>query len=843
MLAIVVEWMDRLAARTLEAGLADLDALAGVWLRNTRPELLALNPAAVRRVTGLDVAARLGHALRSGIFDEYRWPVLEELCAELSGAEPGAVPQTAAAPTPAERGSVYRAYRPAGPAWRPVSQWPYLIVGHGPHLVVIDAETEVLAHRDTPGFTKDENATYRFVDGRLLVASRPWPAYVAYYTDDPLRPIEGEGPNYVNSLQEDSLPLPGGGRTFGGAPLLAGSASWGAEGRVATDGVDYWRLIGPRYWGAEPDGWQEFDPRTGRGGRMSVPAFFERDAPAGSSLDAAASWLLPAAGARPGNPLGEAAGLIGSRSRVLPDGTRVCTGVDGREQTLPPVAHAWAREGVRGLLAVPGAPGRYLAVVGDQDRTAPGGRIHLVADGNKRTAVLCCGAQSLDFARGTWCVPPVPYWSFLKVRDEAGSAALRALPEELAAALLEAGGQLDQQDAAEVVASRLPQVADPRLRAGVAGYVAIAGDCVRLLRRIAMRLAVGVGEPGALEAARAANEPEAEDEPKLLWTRALQRVRLGLVQATRTGEHGPTMLPESLLRVLEHALAGEPTAAEEQRLQEVHPQYWSELAECALHLPALALRAVSPAFDEEQRGSLLDLLAALARTKLAAPGSALRRLQVVPEDPKRLPPRGHTFSTGHGRVLILDTVYGPVRPDAVRDAWELSADGEFAAIPGWKITFEERAEPWPTAAPLGEFVAAARARGPLADIPRWAARLSALTGLSELESALVLAAMPTRAYPSYERFPAAAAAVLGGRSTSVTAAGERFARLPGGLSIPRLLAPCCCRSGSTSSGTPARASRRSRNSGSSTTAGANPSPPGCANRPRRNARRGSSRRC
>jgi hypothetical protein len=774
--AVVAEWLDRLAAQTAEAGLADLDELTEVWLRNAGPELLAVNVPAVRSVTGLDVADRLGHALRSGIFDEYGWPLLEDVCAEFSGAQPGAVPREAVKRSAAGHGSAYRSHNSDALRPQPVSQWPYLVVREGENVVVLGAEQELLGYRKAPAFTKPGHVLYRVVDDRLLIGTRSY-AFTGFYADDPLRTID-VGPAYMAYYQEESLPLPGGGRTFGGTPLLSGHADWSTEGPVATDGTDFWTLVGPQYWGARAAAWQEFDPRTGKLGRKSMPGFFEQNAPAESFLEAGACWLIPAGSDRPDNPLGQAGGLVGSRLRILKDGTRVCTGVDGREQRLPQVPYSWGTEDVRALLDVPGAPGRHLAVVFDQRHAAYGTPISLVADGTRRTGVVGTGSQALEYARGTWCVPPLSYWSYLTVRDAAGSAALRALAPALATALLETGGMLDQEAAVEVVAALLPQVTDARLRAGVAGYVTLAGDCVKQLRKLGLKLAVAVDEPGAAQAAAAEfGEPE---QPKLKWDADFQRVRAGV--ATYTTQYGP-IHPELLIPVVVRAFTGVPTEQDAEHLATLHPRLWHELIESAAILPALAVRAVSPAYSAQQRNDLLDLLSLLAETELLAPGSALRRLQIVAADGKRAPQIGHAVATDHGRVLIMDAVAGPRNGTAVRDAWEWSRDGVFTAIPDWNITHERRGLSWPCAEPFHGFAEMARSRGAVQVQPEPAGRLAAQTGLSELESALLLAGLPNTAYAQYERIPASFAATLGAKSNAVTAAGARFQKLPAGRTV------------------------------------------------------------
>jgi hypothetical protein len=80
-------------------------------------------------------------------------------------------------------------------------------------------------------------------------------------------------------------------------------------------------------------------------------------------------------------------------------------------------------------------------------------------------------------------VPTPAYWHLLRARDEAGSAALRAVTDEQCAALLAEAAQVvaratgDEAAAqvtaglTELVARQLPAITDPSLRAGDAGIV------------------------------------------------------------------------------------------------------------------------------------------------------------------------------------------------------------------------------------------------------------------------------------------------------------------------------------------------------------------------------------
>lgn len=776
--SVVSDWMDEFAVRTAEAGLADLDPLLLPWLRNAVPEFLALNVSAARSIVRLDVAERLGHALRSGIFDEYGWPLLENLCAEFSGMQPGSVPQEIMEFSAAQLGT-HPVRGPKRPYPQLIAQWPYLIVKFGDNIVAIGEKEELLSYRATPAFTRPELSLYRLVDNRMLIASGRWSIASVFYADDPLRRL-GDAPEQENYAREESLPLPDGGRTFGGEPLLPGRTQWTVQGPVASDGTDhFWTLVSRR----DPQGgvdrhWQEYNAQTGKLGRVGNPPFFDKDAPDGSVLEPSGSWLIPA-GAEAAGPLGSAEGLIGSRMRTLPNGTRVCTGVDGREQALTQVPYMWDRQNVQALMDVPGAPGHHLAVRIDNPHAANGANANLVAEGTRRTGTLQVGTRATEYARGTWCVPPLPYWSFLSVRDEAGSAALRALSPQMSATLLEKVGPLEQAAAAEAVGSLLPQVTDARLRAGIAGYVSVAERCVGQLRKLRLLLAVAEGEPGAAEAVTAAfGGPE---RPKMSWDAVFQRTRSGLADWTNPiGE----LDVEDFIAVLERALTSEAdqlSKKDRERLGQSNSRMWHQILETAAILPALAVRAVSPCYSEKQRGDLLKVLTLLADSRLLSPGSAMRRLQIASANGKDCPPVGTRQQSGRNRVLILDATGYRLGPDSPRHAWEWSPDGAFAPIPGWNIRAEWRSLPWPCAEPFGEFAELARTRGPVTVRPGPAERLAEQSGLGELEAAVVLAGLPTKSYARYERIPADFAASLGAKTAALTAAGLRFEPPPAGL--------------------------------------------------------------
>jgi hypothetical protein len=741
------------AEKTVAAGFADLDRYLGLWLHLGAPELQAVNPEAFQRVLDLDVAPYLGHALRAGVFDEYGWPELERACAKLAPEKQDK-----------QRG------------WALISQWPYLIVREGREVAVVGHEGIVLEHRlQLPAQNTNRNEHVHFVDGQLLVSWFNWRNSGGYWSDDPALVFTDQIPPHVGRV-EDSLPLPGGGRSFGGRPLMAGATSWTTGGMLASDGERFWiyeHLDGTFEQRPVPRSWHEFEPIEGKRGAVSLPKFFEQGEGAGSTLLADQCWMVPAPAGLEHSPLGVADGLLGARLRRQADGTVLCSRIDGREVAIPRSQYAWSNAPVYGLLDAPGKPAAQAVFI-DQ-------KIHLVADGSRRTARLTCGAQRATFARGTSVIPPFRYWSLLSVRDEAGSAALRETPDTLAADLLHAG-VADPEAVLEAVAEHLPQVTHVRLREGVAGYVDVAADCVRRIEKLRVRLTVGDPKP-------------APRGPQVPWDTNFFRIRNGVVNELNSHMSAPQRWDVlAAVRDLGRALTAEPWDEQTRKLAGSHQQMWNELIEVLLRIPALALRAVSPAFGDEARTAMLTVLAEIDSSGLAAPVAAVRRVELTPEDAKAAwPPYAHGFETAHGRVLLLGTNESR-NGVKTRLAFEFSRDGQFEAVPGWKIVGEGRAVPWAWQGTLGRFVELARERGPITPDPEAADRLSEMTGLSLLSARNVLTGLPTLAYENNEKFPAELLTLLGAKQTELFAAGRRFEShrlhpVPAGWLLSRLLPP------------------------------------------------------
>ncbi|MBR7836893.1 hypothetical protein KDL01_26685 [Actinospica durhamensis] len=749
---VVAQWQRELADKTVAAGLADVDELLDTWLRNVEPELLAINPDAVRRVLDLDLAPYLAHGLRAGIFDEYAWPALERALDRLTALDPE-----------------------ARRAWETTAQWPYFIVNRAgsPTTLVVGAQDIVFEHEAS--WPKQQNNNHHFnktlcfTAGQLLVAWWEWQNSGAYWSSDPQVIIENGGTRGSSGQhQQESLELPWGDRTFGGTPLKLGSAVWSAEGPVASDGVDYWvyTQLG-KQWSSVA--WQEFDPRTGKRGRAGVPRFFEVGAPTGSRLVPNASWLVPAVAGSERSPLGQADGLLGSRLRTLADGSRICTGVDGREALIPVTQYAWSANGAQAILDIPGTERRLVVSVN-------GPHYSLVADGTRRTAHLAA-AQFTRYARGTRSMPPLRFWHFLTVRDEAGSAALRALADEQAAALLQVGRGLDQDALATAIEQHLPQVTDKALRAGIAGYVDAAVACEKRIGKLAE--AFKAAEAELANAAAGAAQAAQEAAPTLTWSAEFDEIRMGISDAYGRFIDSDDLKPTDAVMFLGKILtaAAPPTKEQAASLERSSWQILDQIVRTLIPLRALAYRAVLDVYGEAGREAMLRFLEALDGSGLCAPGTALRRILVIPQDGVAASPQGKFLETPNGRGVVVGRQYYGLKVTPVI-VLEYSRTGEFAALPGWNIVEDKPGHTWPGTAPLGEFVQAARARGPIGISPERAAELARLAGLATVEAALLLGGLPHAPRSGPRGAAGTLAESIGVKVSAVTSASTRFAQLP-----------------------------------------------------------------
>ncbi|WP_435130519.1 hypothetical protein [Actinacidiphila sp. bgisy144] len=734
--AAVAGWLAARAedlARPL--GLPELGRLLARVDRFADPEVLATAPAAVDRLAAFDVAPVLARTLRAGILDELGWPALDSYV---------------------ER---YRATVKADDLdFELDDAWPALIVANGPHVAAVGPDA-VLDERTLPLPAPNRYSwmrpVVRWVDGQWLIVSgygderrAAWsgrPADVFRPGGDLAAPHRDAGPV--------SLALPGGGRWFGARPVLPGDTSFAGRRPIASDGISYWVLHENR--------WHEYDPAGAVRGRASLPAFFDSalaDDGAGQQVVESWSSLLPLQPGLEGTPFGSKDGLLGWWVRHdKAAGTYTACSVDGSR--TPALAG-------RGTLAPPlRLPGG--AVLHPSTRNTWTRTVQLYDTDGVELGEVETGARGGPHAQGTGLVPPLWYWHALRPRDEAGSAVLRAVTDEQAAALLApvrgtkpGSAEHDHPDLRAAVHEVLPGIGDPRLVKGVASIVAVTAAAARLVMRLAER-----------------RTPAAEDKPPAVAEHAHDRMITealrGLTGFVAVGGYPGAANVRSFgtietLHTLHAVIAGtqeaRPAAEPEQddrRLpyfvqQRRHDLDWLTLAGSGV--AAAAARAAAPGTPQDQRAALLEFLPALLTPDPAGGDSVFTdprgRLRLVEITGKPATTRiGEVLRSGDRTLLIA--AYTQDRSDD-RQSWkavEFAPDGAFGPWEGYTLV-EDRVlgtppgttgtapVPQVPAHAIAALLTAVATRGPVPYRPEAAARFAERTGVDVSLAALLLLGLP-----------------------------------------------------------------------------------------------------
>ncbi|MDX3539597.1 DNA-binding protein [Streptomyces sp. MB09-01] len=719
---MLAEWVSEVARACRHTGLPGAPEAFG-RLRRLPVEAVALAEEEVAAAVATDIGALLARTLNGGLFEELTWPAWEEAVTEL-------------APRHTHRGLTM------------VSAWPHLIVGNERQVRVIDAHSTVLVHDlRIPGDTR-RSVGFHYVDGALLVCWRHWYGggeVQGYWHTDPDRIFTvdtGKHP-WRLSLQYTALPLADGGLTTGAGALHRGDTALPDERPVLSDGGAYWVWDGAD----QPAGWAEYDPARDTVGRHALPGFLAdalQGLPEGSTLRADSSWLRPAPAVE-GSVLGAPVdGLLGWRIVDVPgQGHRACD-TAGRTVTAP--------EGGPVPLAAVTFPGddrpRALTTYQWAYRlTDPDG----VFTAESRYPV----SHHATGVSATAALPPVGHWFCLRPRDPEGSAALRAVDRDAAAALLTAAAAAREAEGITAGAERadtlsglvrdaLPQVTDPVLVRGVADWIGFALDQQAALEAAAARLA-----PGAQDEADRPTPPGPSDH-------LLEQAVSGLTGAFHyswASDNGDAVF--RALSALAEAVADTGAAAVPGRLHTEMPPLpfptveWAPLLE---QPAALAYRAVAAGTTEEQRQTLLALLrkaeglglasAATGRWRLARIHLAQRDLLNKPVTARHpyhssiLPLGGGAFLTtgrdcepkGDGHELAV-VQYDPTGRFTLPEPYTLRGHrplGDAVREPGW----------------LARFLDDAAERGTAPWLPAAAEEFARLTGVTGTLARLVVAGLP-----------------------------------------------------------------------------------------------------
>ncbi|NEB05745.1 DNA-binding protein [Streptomyces sp. SID13726] len=773
---LLADWVRTVARRSKAAGLPGLpEALRRLkWLPG---EALRLAEDEIREVAATDLAPLLARALRAGLIDELGWPAWEEAARELVDAR-----------------SVEDLYV--------ADAWPHLVTAGAAQARVIGAEGTVLTHDlRVPGQGVLGEPGFHFVDGELLVHWRTYDHELrGYWHHSPDRVLSLAGARVprgtqMNWYREDngvpSLPLPGGGRVSGAGVLHRGDTTVPAEANLLGDGTSYW------IWGGG-DGWFEYDPATGRLGRNTAPAFLadaygEGTYAPGSLAPYPSEEVTPA-----GVPVD---GLLGWRAVRTPDGHWHGEDLAGRRVTVH------ERTGMPyAAVLFPGAD-RPVAVV------RSGWSIELVDADGVVTATAKVDRAPGDFAAGTPLLPPLRYWHCLRPRDPQGSAALRAVDDDTARALIHAeltGG----------VVELLHQVTDEALLAGIAGVVKYAVEQQKVLDAAATRLTAELG--GTQE-----DEGPAGPSDRLLrealsgldgsrggWyhygadrDNVFRRLRV-LRRAVRAGEaaagvvdeeggsgeglggdDGSTPAPGTAV----HPTSAPSAAVHPTPTPRLHldgpelPGGYLDSAPLPDLLTSMAFRVASPTTSPEHRETLVALLREFDTLGLgSAAGPARWRRVSLHVDASHLRTPAGEWREGHLKgVLPLDGgAFLAVTACTSRDEKE-GADfealfhdpsGRFEAPAPYTVESvdpvgEDREADWLTA-----FLSEADRRGPAPWLPAAAEEFALLTGVTSTMARLIVAGVPQVDSADQSFLTPEARAVLGVKVTDAALAKDELRR-------------------------------------------------------------------
>ncbi|MEV2189853.1 DNA-binding protein [Streptomyces phaeochromogenes] len=780
---MLADWVGEVSRRYITAELPAFESYRGVlqtlsWLPG---EVLAIAETAVREALSTGMAPALSRALRSGLLDELGWPAWEEAL-EAHGS-----------------GDLQREIHIT-------DAWPHLIVLAGTQLRVIGPEGTVLTHELC---VPDEVARYpggidyHYVDGGLFVW---WGRFdpsggQGYWHHAPSQRVTVEGSNHSRTgnahgrngmngnMAPVSLPLPGGGRTTGHGVLRRGDTVVPGPRQVISDGTSYWvwSMVGSDY---NNKTWHAYDPVSDTLGEPVQPDWFGegvRTAPEGTAFEA--GWLLPAPSVAPGPMCSPVDGLLGWRVVTLPDGSRRGEDLAGRSVVVPPDrgrSPRWALE-------FPGAD-LPLAVIKEYDG------IKLLDENGTETAVVPRDQTAGTFTAGTPLLPPLRYWHLLQPRDPQGSAALRKVDEDIAAALLADPGTGRPEDTAGqdgpvreqagpdrrdrlpgLIRTLLPEVGDKALLTGITSVVRYAATKQRTLDAARTRL-----DTALAGGVRKEQRPELSDGA---LTAALQGLGLNgrkyLVQGRAYYYHGSSGKIVRLLRLLGQARRGlnEPAPAGSPHPALPEQSALSDMDWLALPtLPSLlALRSGSTATTEDHRKVLDTFLTELDVQELAVLDPGHWRLVRLRLDQSLFRGPG-SLSSNVATVLQLDGGAFLVflnewsRSDAEGQVFRAvfhDPAGRFEAPAPYTLLSAEPFASEPARAPgwFTAFRSELAARGPAPWYPAAAEEFARLTGVAPTMARLMVAGVPLTD-DARRPVPAETLKAIGVKSADVAVARE-----------------------------------------------------------------------
>jgi hypothetical protein len=749
---VLREWLDEAAGQfTRAAGLPAARTSFG-RLRPFRPVAARVNPEAVARVAGHDIAPLLGRTLREGILDELGWPALDEALRLLDAATAKNKDNTLTV----------------------ADAWPALILARGHKAVVVGPDKVLLDHdlRIPVELDRWQRPHFRWTDGELLVMWRQDNKQLGYWSARPadVFTLGGEQiPHWWHGqVAAPSVPLPGGGRATGGRTLHAGDTVLPPSRPVLSDGTSYWRQ-GKQ---GRHQVWMEYDPATGTHGRASLPAFLRSGILDGARLSQDDCEVLPLQPGLEQSPFGTDGTVLGRWVRVEGEGaeSRTATGTpDGRTVAFPTRKWRWTHSIPLGALRLPGGAEPIAALLHQ--------KVSLYAAGDAtcddELGSVPLAEQGGEFAAGTRFVPPLAYWHALRPRDERASAVLRALTDEQATELLRATaaalverqaaaaatkeytGPTSEAVARAAVAAALPALTDERLLIGV---TAIVRGTLRHAESVASFVAPPAERPrqslrrtegmfadykplhGDDTTLRSATDGIADQRGHLWWGGGMQWTVLRQIRAVNHVLSGREADGKPLPDRDRLGALGGGWRSEEHTVPGIGMMWLSALAV----LRPLAYRAASPVTGDAVREGLLLFFDAITEGPLAVPGGGLREILLGERHDKQQ--RAGQVLRKDGRTVVI---LGCQSIDGERNrvnwlALDHDPTGAFGAVAHFTLEDETDRSPAFPAERLAEVARLVRDKGAAPWRPDAPAALAAATGggLGHVQATLLLAGRP-----------------------------------------------------------------------------------------------------
>lgn len=699
----------RLMERLAQGALPELKSSLETLTESTSGATFVEFPEAAAALEQLDVGPTFARTLRGGLFDELTWPDFETTLAELKGPK-------------------------AEIELHGTRQHPILRAGRK---VVVFEGKKRLKSLDLPTVAKDPNGLL-FLDGDLLVTyhddkTHDNRAVWASHAKSPF-PLSG----YRRGVTE-AVAVEGGGVTLGGAAIQSGDTPAKITMEpFATDGVTFWQ--GRRNWN-ERLKLTEYEPRTGKMGRASWPAFVQEASEATDGFALLSVELMPIADLA-GSLLGEKDGLAGHyvRREVKERAFRY-TGIDGRSWTgkfKPDAVLEWPGGGLRALTI----SGAWSSSEGDEIS------LYMASEDEQPTATF--GGDEWPSA-GFAMVPREAWLHYLTVRDLASSLGLRAVTDEAARAILEAatadeGNDESIEHALAAVRAHLPAVKNDVVQRGVALVAKVAAE--RVTELLAMQ---GRGKGSgvlddALEAALPMVPHEGYEDGACLTDMS--------VVAEAFFDHKKGKLTGS--RIL-----------------------WEQELE---HLAKLACFTASrAATGDEQRATLRDLLAGLADSRLLGATVTRAELSVKNGSPFLTRPKGKdTWLAGEGGALLFARMPDEDDDEPTQKVFVLGLGAALPVPADATITTQKTVTIPEDAAFVRSFLAELEARGPAAYEPSAAAVVVEATSLTPAEAKLVGAGLPHFSDYKSDFLGKELRATLDLKTTDASRAKEKLNELPDG---------------------------------------------------------------